>query len=434
MDERRWLWLILALSVLARVAVALYLGNVVDAPPLLTDQRSYHALGERLLGGHGYSFDRQWYPFTLADTPTAHWSFLYPLFVAAVYGVFGPHPLAVRLVQAVLGGWLVPWMVYRLARRTFPSRQWTPLWGAAVAAGYPYLVLYAATLMTETFYITLLLWSLTLSMDLGAALRAGEPLSWPRWLGLGLVLGLATLMRQSILPWLPFLFLWLLWQGRAKSQIRPTIQGLVLAGLGVFALVLPWTIRNHAVYGRFLLLNSNTGYAMYSAQHPMHGTRFSEFVAAPLPEGLSWGNEAAMDSELLRMGIQFVIAEPGRYLLLCLSRLRAFVEFWPNPDSSTLHNLGRIASFGLALPLMLYGLTLGLKRRVFGSVACLILGFVLVYSVMHIMTWAMVRYRLPVDAALLPLAALGAEVLCFRVHVALTHHRSKQVVLPCEGI
>ena len=53
---------------------------------------------------------------------------------------------------------------------------------------------------------------------------------------------------------------------------------------------------------------------------------------------------------------------------------------------------------------------------------------------MHIMTWAMVRYRLPVDAALLPLAALGAEVLCFRVHVALTHHRSRQFELPCEGI
>ena len=67
---------ILALSVALRVGTALYLGDIVDAPPLLTDQRSYHALGERLITGHGFSFDRDWYPFTNANTPTAHWSFL----------------------------------------------------------------------------------------------------------------------------------------------------------------------------------------------------------------------------------------------------------------------------------------------------------------------------------------------------------------------
>jgi hypothetical protein len=32
-----WLALILALSVVLRLGVALYLGDVVDAPPLLTD-------------------------------------------------------------------------------------------------------------------------------------------------------------------------------------------------------------------------------------------------------------------------------------------------------------------------------------------------------------------------------------------------------------
>ena len=87
---------ILLLAVILRIAVALYLGNIVDAPPLLTDQRSYHALGARLVAGHGYSFDIGWYPFTLPDTPTAHWSFLYSFFVAAVYEVAGVQPLAVR--------------------------------------------------------------------------------------------------------------------------------------------------------------------------------------------------------------------------------------------------------------------------------------------------------------------------------------------------
>jgi hypothetical protein len=37
----------------------------------------------------------------------------------------------------------------------------------------------------------------------------------------------------------------------------------------------------------------------------------------------------------------------------------------------------------------------------------LALVFVVFYSLLHIFTWAMTRYRLPVDAVLLPFAALG---------------------------
>ncbi|MCJ7735959.1 MAG: hypothetical protein MUQ10_01420, partial [Anaerolineae bacterium] len=170
--RRLMLLVILFAAVLLRIAVALYLGDVVDAPPLLTDQRSYHALGARIAAGHGFTFDRAWFPFTPAETPTAHWSFLYPLFVAGLYAVFGVHPLAIRLVQAVLGGCLLPLAVYRLARRIFgpgvpqstlsdaqeeQASGLAPLAAAAVAAVYGYFVLYAATLMTETFFIVAVL-------------------------------------------------------------------------------------------------------------------------------------------------------------------------------------------------------------------------------------------------------------------------------------
>jgi hypothetical protein len=57
-NSRRWLWLVLAASVFVRVGGVFYLGDVVDAPPLLTDQRSYHFLAVRLLEGHGCSFDK----------------------------------------------------------------------------------------------------------------------------------------------------------------------------------------------------------------------------------------------------------------------------------------------------------------------------------------------------------------------------------------
>lgn len=398
---------VLTISVLLRLGVALYLGDRVDAPALLTDQRSYHALGARLLAGEGYSFAQAWYPFTPAETPTAHWSFLYPVFVAGVYSLFGVHPLAVRLVQGVLAGVFLPLLVYRLARRWGGNDDRLPLVAAAMAALYGYFILYAATLMTESFFIIALLWSLEAALRLGDSWREGRKVPLHLAVQLGLSLGLAALLRQSILPWIPVLCLWLLWRAWRGLQLRTSFQALALAGLIVLACILPWTWRNYQVYGRFLLLNSNTGYALYSAQHPMHGVNFREFEAAPLPPGV-WGrSEAELDRELLRLGFQFILDDPPRYLLLSLSRVRAFFECWPSPDTTLLHNLGRIGSFGLLLPFILYGLYLASRDRRLVRQNSLLLLFAAFYTLLHLLTWAMVRYRLPVDAVLMPLAALA---------------------------
>jgi hypothetical protein len=421
---RRYLLLILLISVALRVLVALYLGNEIDAPPLLTDQRSYDALGERLITGHGFSFDRGWYPFTEADTPTAHWSFLYSIWVAVVYSIFGPNPLVVRVIQAIIGGILLPLIVYyfsttlfqssafqpRLTERGFPAER-LALVAAGISAVYFYFILYAATLMTETFYLIALLWSLLLMM------RLAERPTLKGGLWLGLSLGLTTLLRQSVLPWLAVAVLWLLFVAFRAKTLKPMIGNLLAAGVVLAVMIAPFTIRNYSVYGQFLLLNSNAGYAMYSAQHPAQGTNFQEFTGIPMPVDIHGLNEAQMDRELMQRGIGFVLADPGRYVLLSLSRIPDYFEFWPTADTSFVNNIGRVGSFGLLLPFLIYGLVLALRwagpaaQRGWGnfltSPLALLLLFMLCYSVLHILTWAMPRYRLPVDAVGLPFAALA---------------------------
>jgi 4-amino-4-deoxy-L-arabinose transferase-like glycosyltransferase len=411
---------ILLVSVALRVSVALYLGDVVDAPPLLTDQRSYHALGERLISGHGFSFDRGWYPFTAADTPTAHWSFLYSLFVASVYGVFGVHPLSVRIIQAILGGVLLPLMAYYFSRRLFRGSTFKQhhvdadnlgLIAAGIAAFYLYFILYSATLMTETFYISALLWSLYLAIGLA------ERPTLKQGLLLGISLGVAMLLRQSILPWIIVLFGWLVWVAARSGFLRRMIGTLALSGLLLALMIAPFTIRNYRVYGEFLLLNSNAGYAMYSAQHPMHGTVFQEYVGAPMPTDMIGLNEVQMDRELMQRGIGFVLAEPGRYIQLSLSRVVDFFEFWPTSDTTLLNNLGRVGSFGLILPFMIYGIVVAIRWagpkaqggwiKFSTTPLAMILLFMALYTIQHVMTWAMPRYRLPIDAVTLPFAALG---------------------------
>lgn len=431
----KYLIAILVLSVVIRLAVALYLGDEIDAPESLTDQRSYDALGARLISGHGFSFERDWYPFTPADTPTAHWSFLYSLFVAGVYGLFGVHPLAARVVQAVVGGILLPWMVYRLAKTIFDPdavndpriAEAVPLLAALIAALYAYFVLYAATLMTETLYIICVLWSLERGITLEAKIRTRAPVRalWPVALSLGLALGLGTLFRQSLLPWVPVLFIYLLWVAWRMGHFRTAVLLLGTIALILFAFIMPWTVRNYFVYDDLLLLNSNTGFAMYSAQHPMHGTSFREFDAAPLPNDL-WGrSESELDKELLKKGIQFVLAEPGRYLLLSLSRFRAFFEFWPTLDTTLLHNVGRTGSFGVFLPFIVLGVIIAARRPPIRARSILLFLFALSYTVLHVLTWAMVRYRLPVDAVLIPFAALAIVVIFQEIRAAIPRRISQ---------
>jgi 4-amino-4-deoxy-L-arabinose transferase-like glycosyltransferase len=411
--------LILAASVVLRVVVAFYLGDMADPPYKRTDQTSYHTLAVRLLQGKGYSFPDYWYPFTPPETPTAHWSFLYPALIAPIYALFGVHPLAARIVQAILGGILLPWMVYRLARRLFPGREPLALLSMACAAFYAFFILYAAMLMTESYYIIALLWSLE------RALALAERPTLRQGLILGAALGIAALLRQSILPWVIVLAAWLLWAGWRSQQLRRMFGGLASALLVLALAIAPFTMRNYRVYGEFLLLNSNAGYAMYSSQHPMHGTDFLDYTAAPMPTGLGGLNEAQLDRELMRRGIGFVLTEPGRIALLTLDRAVNFFTFWPTPGTVLLNNVGRVLSFGLFLPFMLYGLWLALRAgplrsrvewaRFSLTPLALALLFMAFYSLLHILTWPSPRYRLPVDAAALPFAALAISKLAGRI-------------------
>ena len=405
------LLLIIAAAIVARIAVAFYLGD--STPPKL-DETSYSVLGLRLSEGHGYSFPKTWYPgFVRPDIPTSHWSFLYTAFVAGIYKIVGFHPLAVRLTSAVLGGFLLPWMMYRTAHRIWPEKKRLQHLSAGLAAVYVYFILYSAQLMTETFFIAALLWSLERSVRLMQIWHEGNHDRRDELvtdIGLGISLGVATLFRQAILPWAALSFVLLLWSGRQAGQLRRAVYGLFLAGLILLAFILPFTIRNFIVYGDFMLLNSNAGYAMYAAQHPMHGTSFQAFGVAPLPEDLDPmpENEPQWDRALMRQGFQFIFEDPARYALLSTSRIADFFMFWPAPQTSFVNNIGRLLSFALFLPFMIYGLLISTQewRRYWFLYA-----FILFYTVLHLLTWSMIRYRLPIDAVLLLFAALAIAKL-----------------------
>jgi len=165
---------------------------------------------------------------------------------------------------------------------------------------------------------------------------------------------------------------------------------------------------------------------------PSHGVSYQDLIPAEL-RGL---DEAALDRALLIRGLGFIAEDPGRYLLLSLSRIPVFFLFWPTSDSTLLSNASRVLSFGLFLPFMLLGLFLVIRElpalrgcpERWGSrtdsfrtsdAACrlqyefilLFLTFIVSYTAVHLASWAHVRYRLPVDAFLVFFAACAIDWL-----------------------
>ncbi len=301
---------------------------------------------------------------------------------------------------------------------------------AAIAALYAYFIYYSGALMTEPFYITAILFSLFIAMQIGDNNDKSSEIKLG--LSLGIALAAAVLLRQVYLLFIPFLISWI-WIARIKrSHSLPMVSTLLSLGLVVLS-IFPISLYNYSRFGRFVLLNTNSGYAFFWGNHPIYGTRFIPILPKEMPtyeelipEEVRLLDEAALDQELLKRGIQFVLDDPRRYALLSLSRIPAYFTFWPSSESGLVSNISRVASFGIALPFMLYGLFLAIRRNYAGkenrflalfiSPVGLLILFALVYTGVHLLTWALIRYRLPVDAVLFPFAALGVSDLYSRMN------------------
>ena len=473
-STKRWLVGILVVATVLRVVSAFYQGNTVIDLPGIYDQISYDGLARRVVEGYGFSFAEGHWPATRAGEPTAHWSYLYTLYLAAVYTLFGPQPLAARLIQAIITGVLHIWLVWRIGRRIFGPL--TGIIAAALSAIYIYFFYYAGGLLTETFYIVGILWTFDVTLRLTASSHHPQPAirhsSWRLWLELGLAVGVTVLLRQAFLLFVPFLYFWLWWNlpERASARVQSsefkvqssefsaekspkgtyqsrkrtyqsrlwrfsTLKGLLGSTFVVAIMIIPWTVRNYRAFETFVPLNTNAGFAFFWGNHPIHGVNFIPLLPTDgpsyydlIPEELRPLNEAELDRALLKEGLKIVSADPRRYLLLSLSRGIEYFKFWPSAQSSAVSNVSRVASFGLLLPFMLYGLWLStkqLRRPAYPlrgrtgqgqrSEIILLTMFMAIYTAIHLLTWTLIRYRLPVDAILLIFAGLGFENLARRV-------------------
>jgi hypothetical protein len=243
----------------------------------------------------------------------------------------------------------------------------------------------------------MVLWTIDLSLTLV------ERPSTRNWLWLGVAIAAGVLLRQVFaLPAL-LAIAWIFWKSGRWALWR---QALIPIAVLAFAIT-PWTVRNYVAFGTPLLLNSNAGFVLYSSLHPRHGT-YWDANQAVVPIPADWRhrmNEAQLDKELTREALSFVLADPVRLVPLSLSKVPEFFKFGISGESGLPSNLARVSSFLLVVPFAVVGMLAASRKP--PSELSLLYGFMGVYTAIHIVSWASVRYRLPVDACLVVFAGLG---------------------------
>jgi hypothetical protein len=145
--NRKTSTLIDILIFLVAAAIRVYFAARCDATPDYSDMEHYNTAAL----AHGF-------PTSLPPG--------YPLFLRAIYGVFGPRNYKAVFVAQGLISALTVLLIYRVTRRIGGTRAGVA--AAAVAAVYPSLIVYNLTTMTDTigvFFVMLLYEVLSASID-----------------------------------------------------------------------------------------------------------------------------------------------------------------------------------------------------------------------------------------------------------------------------
>ena len=200
-----------------------------------------------------------------AGAPDAGLPPLYSYVVAAIYGIFKRHYLAVAALHILFDALSIA-LLYDISRRLFPRPEQQGDWIGALAglffALYPYLIFQNLTLNDTA------LWILLLHLFVWLLIRLRERATFDRGtlalaVAAGLTLGTSVLAR-ALLP--PLALLAALWF-TLKLSWHETLRRLLPVAIVSLLLPLPWLLRSYHLYGGFVPIALNSGENIYQGNN-----------------------------------------------------------------------------------------------------------------------------------------------------------------------
>jgi hypothetical protein len=186
-----WLWLTVIALRLAYAPLATQIDPLLRANPLHGDAILHDQMAWRLVSTGEYRLDKG-----LMTAPA------YIYLMAGVYALAGHAPIAVRLLNALLG-LLALWGLWRLTHRLAGER--AANLALLLGALHPHMLMITGWLYTENLALPLTVWAVYGLL----AWRTG----WG-YAASGALLGLLALTRANFLPFVAIAGAWLLWRER----------------------------------------------------------------------------------------------------------------------------------------------------------------------------------------------------------------------------
>ena len=221
---------------------------VIGFPREAGDEKRYTVPAINMLAGHGFSSDVR-----EPILPSEHTVPLYPLFIAAVYAVFGQNNSAVRIAQSAIDLFtclLVAFVSFRLAP---PKLKTTAAFLGLIIYGFLcwFTISWTRYILAETLATFLTMLAVAVS---AMTLRSER---W-RWPAVGFICGVALMVRADAVLLVAAFGLFLLIQIARLRNSKSVVNLLLFCG--VIPLVLaPWIARNYIALGKFQPLASPVG-------------------------------------------------------------------------------------------------------------------------------------------------------------------------------
>jgi 4-amino-4-deoxy-L-arabinose transferase-like glycosyltransferase len=379
-DNNNWLLAILLMAVFVRlVVVFVFFGNYQP----IQDASEWSQAAQNFLNGKGLIVNNN---LKAVRTPVPGFYF------AAMYSLFGISVRPIQIANVFLGV-LTVWLAYDLVRRSFGVMP--AFWAGIFVSFYPLFLLYTGMMLSETPVVMLIalgLWLVWTVRDRAAMWFAP----------IGIVLGLATLTRETVLPIAFLLAVWSFAVRRHEPWHSRCLPALVMLSLLVLT-VTPWAMRNYFLLDRFVPLTSRGGESLWEANNPQAdgsgvGGKFSK---PPQIEALP---EVDRGIAYQQLAVRFIAEDPLRFAGLTLRRLLYFWHLGYHGEGLTeiIFLLVYLPMLGLAA----VGAWRGWRSNPDGVL--LLLTVPVSLTIVHAVFLPVGRYRLPADLVVCILAGAGA--------------------------
>ena len=389
LDKKRRIVFIFLGAFLIRLGALVLLG---DCPR--GDAADYENIALNIMSGKGF-----------VSTRLGLYSYrppLYPLFLAGIFSVFKTSSFMVGFIQAIISS-ITCVIVYYIGESIFDEI--SGLISSIILALYPTLIFYSTQQLSETLFIFIL--SLFIYVFFKESNNYGQNY---KWILLGILLGLGSLCRPVIFPFLIFLIPFYVFGARGN------LRKWILVSCFTLLTIFPWTVRNYYVHGKFVLLTTYGGANLWMGNY----SGATGYIGDPgnidelvRQKGVS---ETEKDKAFYEKGINFIIENPSEVLMLGLKKFVLYwnplVEDYAGPSYIRNKNINYRSIIAVSFScLILFGIIgvfcisdLWKKRR-------LLLILLMYFSMVSMIFYVSLRYRQPIIPVLGLFAGKGIE--CF---------------------